>query len=287
MSSQQTPTTTHSVETPSGRISYASAGSGPVALFVHGVVLNKHLWRHQLAGLSDIRRCIAVDLLAHGDTEIAPDQDVSVTANAKMLREVLDALKTDQVDLVGNDSGGGIAQIFAALNPERVRTLTLTNCDTHDNWPPEAFKPFVDMVKAGGLRDTLNGMLADKTIFRSPGALGPAYERPETVTDEDIEIYLRPLVRSEQRTHDLQRFVVAFDNKHTRVIESRLRELRAPTLIVWGTDDVYFPVKWAHWIAETIPGAKPPVELEGARIFFPEERAEEFNRLLRHHLLVT
>ena len=81
MSSQQTLITTHSVETPSGRISYASAGSGPVALFVHGVVLNKHLWRHQLAGLSDIRRCIAVDLLAHGDTEIAPDQDVSVTAN--------------------------------------------------------------------------------------------------------------------------------------------------------------------------------------------------------------
>ena len=136
MSSQETLITTHSVETPSGRISYASAGSGPTALFVHGVVLNKHLWRHQLAGLSDVRRCIAVDLLAHGDTEIAPDQDVSVTANAKMLKEVLDALKIDQVDLVGNDSGGGIAQIFAALNPERVRTLTLTNCDTHDNWPP-------------------------------------------------------------------------------------------------------------------------------------------------------
>jgi pimeloyl-ACP methyl ester carboxylesterase len=59
MSSQQIPATIHTVETPSGRISYASAGFGPVALFVHGVVLNKHLWRHQLAGLSDIRRCIA------------------------------------------------------------------------------------------------------------------------------------------------------------------------------------------------------------------------------------
>jgi len=69
--------------------------------------------------------------------------------------------------------------------------------------------------------------------------------------------------------------------------EPQLRELRAPTLIVWGTDDVYFPVKWAHWLAETIPGAKPPVELEGARIFFPEERADEFNRLLRGHLLAT
>ena len=178
-----------STETASGRISYAEEGTGPVALFVHGVLLNKHLWRYQLTGLSDIRRCIAVDLLAHGDTVIKPDQDVSVTANAAMLREVLDALKIDQVDLVGNDSGGGIAQIFAALHPDRVRTLTLTNCDTHDNWPPEAFKPFVEMTLAGGLRDTLNAMLADKAIYRSPQALGPAYEQPESVTDEDIETY--------------------------------------------------------------------------------------------------
>lgn len=287
MSGQQIVITTHHVETPSGRISYSSAGSGPAALFVHGVVLNKHLWRHQLAGLSDIRRCIAVDLLAHGDTEITPDQDVSVTANAKMLKEVLDALKINQVDLIGNDSGGGISQIFAALNPERVRTLTLTDCDAHDNWPPEAFRPFVDMVKAGGLHDTLEALLADKTIYRSPGALGPAYERPEIATDEDIETYLRPFIRSEQRTRDLQRFIVAFDNSHTRVIEPQLRKLEAPTLIVWGTDDVYFPVKWAHWLAETIPGAKPPVELEGARLFFPEERAEEFNRLLRGHLVAA
>src|SRR3981081_4036977 len=137
--------TTHSIHTSSGRISYVEAGSGPVALFVHGVLLNKHLWRRQLAGLSDVRRCIAIDLLAHGDTDIAPDQDVSVTANAKMLKEVVDALQIDQVDVVGNDSGGGIAQIFAALNPERVRSLALTNCDTYDNWPPEAFKPFVEM----------------------------------------------------------------------------------------------------------------------------------------------
>jgi pimeloyl-ACP methyl ester carboxylesterase len=283
MNAKQSTLSSRNVETPSGRIRYVEAGSGPVALFVHGVVLNKHLWRHQMTELSDIRRCIALDLLAHGDTEIASDQDVSVTANANMLREVLDKLQIDQVDLVGNDSGGGIAQIFAARNPERVRTFTLTDCDTHDNWPPEAFKPFVEMAAAGGLSDTLNAMLADKSIYRSPGALGPAYERPETIADEDIEIYLRPHVRSAQRTKDLARFVGAFDNKHTLTIEPQLRQLQAPTLIIWGTDDVYFPLKWAYWLAETIPGAKPPVELPGARLFFPEERAAELNRLLRGH----
>jgi pimeloyl-ACP methyl ester carboxylesterase len=280
MSSQQIPTMTYSVETPSGRISYASAGSGPVALFVHGVVLNKHLWRHQLAGLSDIRRCIAVDLLAHGDTEIAPDQDVSVTANAKMLKEVLDALKIDQVDLVGNDSGGGIAQIFAALNPERVRTLTLTNCDTHDNWPPEAFKPFVDMVKAGGLRDTLSAMLHDKNVYRSPEALGLAYERPDAVTDATIDTYLQPLIRTEQRTRDLERFVLAFDNVHTVSIEPQLRALKAPALIIWGDDDIYFDVKWSEWLEEALSGTRRRVVLEGARIFFPEERSQRFNEEL-------
>lgn len=271
------------VHTASGRIAYAEQGKGPVALFVHGVLLNGHLWRHQLAHLSEMRRCIAVDLLAHGDTEIAPSQDVSVTANANMLNEFLDALSIEQVDLVGNDSGGGIAQIFAASHPQRIRSLTLTDCDTYDNWPPDAFKPFLAMAANGGLSATLNGMLEDKSVYRSPGALGPAYEHPERVTDDSIETYLRPLVSTEQRTRDFQRFLAAFDNAHTVTIEPRLKTLKAPTLIVWGTDDVYFDVKWSRWLADAIPGTRRRIEFEGARIFFPEERWAEFNQELRAH----
>jgi len=279
------PLTKRYVQTPSGRIAYFERGAGPVALFVHGVLLNGYLWRHQLANLSDLRRCIAVDLLAHGDTEIRDDQDVSVTANANMLNDFLDALGVDQVDLVGNDSGGGIAQIFSARYPERVRTLTLTDCDTHDNWPPDAFKPFLDMAAGGGLPATLGAMLADKSIYRSAQALGPAYERPEAVTDDTIDSYLGPLVRTDQRTRDVQRFLAAFDNAHTRAIEPKLKTLTAPTLIVWGTDDVYFDVKWSRWLAATIPGTRRRVELEGARIFFPEERWAAFNQELRRHWL--
>jgi len=275
--------TQHSVQTASGRVSYTEQGSGPVALFVHGVLLNSHLWRHQLAHLCDIRRCIAVDLLTHGDTEIAPDQDVSVTANATMLNELLDALGIDRVDLVGNDSGGGIAQIFAATHPHCIRSLTLTDCDAQDNWPPEAFKPFLDMAAAGGLRGTLDAMLADKSVYRT--ALAPAYEHPDRLDDESIETYLRPLVRTEQRTRDFQRFLAAFDNKHTRAVEARLKALKAPTLIVWGTDDLYFDVKWSTWLANTIPGTRRRLEFKDARLFFPEERWADFNKELRVHWL--
>jgi pimeloyl-ACP methyl ester carboxylesterase len=94
-------------------------------------------------------------------------------------------------------------------------------------------------------------------------------------------------VRTEQRTRDLQRFLAAFDNKHTLAIEARLKTLKAPTLIVWGTDDVYFDVKWSRWLADNIPGTRRRVELKGGRIFFPEERWEEFNKELRAHWQVA
>ena len=275
------------VRTRSGRIAYTEQGTGPVALFVHGVLLNGHLWRHQLAHLSDIRRCIAPDLLAHGGTEIEPDQDVSVTANAEMIAQFLDALGIEQVDLVGNDSGGGIAQIFAATYPQRVRSLALTDCDAQDNWPPEAFKPFLEMAAAGGLRGALDAMLADKDFYRSQQALGPAYEHPERLSDDDIERYLRPLVATEQRTRDFQRFLAAFDSRHTTAVEAGLKTLAVPTLIAWGTDDIYFDVSWSRWLADTIPGTRKRVEFEGARLFFPEERWDAFNRELREHWLAA
>jgi pimeloyl-ACP methyl ester carboxylesterase len=85
---------------------------------------------------------------------------------------------------------------------------------------------------------------------------------------------LEPLVRTEQRTRDFQRFLAAFDCSHTLAIEQQLRTLRAPTLIVWGTDDVYFDVRWSHWLAQAIPGTRKRVEFAGARLFFPEERAK-------------
>jgi pimeloyl-ACP methyl ester carboxylesterase len=120
------------IETPSGRISYAEQGQGSVALFAHGVLVNGYLFRHQLAELAGQRRYIAIDLTGHRLTEIAPHQDVSFDAQAAMPAQFLDALDIEQVDLVANDSGVGVSLIFAATNPERLHSLTLTNGDLHE-----------------------------------------------------------------------------------------------------------------------------------------------------------
>ncbi len=230
-----------------------------------------------------MRRCIAIDTLAHGASVVSDAQPVSTVAQAAMLAQFLDALGIDALDLVGNDGGGAVCQIFAIDHPERVRSLTLTDCDTHDNWPPEAFQAFVDMAAAGGLQDTLRAMLADKRQFRT--ALAPCYEDAASVADDTVEAYLLPFFAGPGRVQGLERFVAAFDCAQTVAIEPKLRRITAPTLILWATDDVYFDKKWANWLAERIPGTREVVEVENARLFFFEERAPYFNARLREHWL--
>jgi pimeloyl-ACP methyl ester carboxylesterase len=267
--------------TPFGDISYRERGTGPAALFVHGAFLNGHLWRHVIDRVADVRRCIAVDLLAHGATRIHPEQDVSFDAQAAMLRALCDRLALDRVDAVANDSGTGIAQLFAARNPERIRSLTLTNGDVHDNFPPPATEPLLAATRQGLLPEIGRRMLADVEEARAQFAVG--YEHPERVSEETLRTYLEPLFASPERVKQLERFITAIDCRANVAIEPLLRRLTAPTLVVWGTGDVFFGVEWARWLRETIPGTRRVVELPGAKLFFPEERPDTLAKALREH----
>ncbi len=274
----------HTVSTDFGTIAFEDSDPGArdraTALFVHGVFLNGHLWRHVIERVRDQRRCIAVDLMAHGETRVAPDQDVSFRAQAGMLEALRAALDLETFDLVGNDSGGGIAQIYAVRHPGRLRSLTLTNCDVHDNWPPEALAPTRSLIDQGGFADFGRQLLDDLDLARDAFSVG--YENRETLSAEARDVYLEPLLRSPEAVSGIERwFGTAHDNRQTVEIEPMLRDLTVPTLVVWGTGDVFFPVQWAHWLKATIPGCRPVIELPGARLFFPEERPESLARALR------
>jgi pimeloyl-ACP methyl ester carboxylesterase len=274
-------------DTPSGRISYVDRGSGPVALFVHGFPLNGYHWRHQLEALDDIRRCIAPDLLGLGFSEVTTDQSLRFDAQAQMLREFIDALGIREIDLIGNDSGGAIAQILATQIPDRIRSLTLTNCDVHDNWPPPAFMPLFQLAKEGQLGRTLAGLLANPDVARSPRGLGMAFQFSERLADDILGLYLAPIAASPARQAGVDRYTAAMDPEQTVRIYADLGRFAKPTLIVWGNDDVFFPERWAQWLADTIPGVRNVKILNAARLFFPEERADEFNELLRAHWLAA
>lgn len=268
-------------EVKSGRIAYFERGHGPVALFIHGVPINGYHWRHVIDRAEHRRRCIAIDLMGLGYTEIGPAQDVSFTAQAQMIAEVLDALGLDKIDLVANDSGGAIAQIFAAHHPHRLTSLVLTNCDVHDGWPPPQVLPLMKHSRKGTLAPIFQPTLDRPDLARQRHARGESvplfrsYIDTSVLTDDVIRLYLQPLLSSPQRIDAFQRYWLGFDNAQTVAIHGALKTLQVPTLIVWGLKDIFFDVKWAYWLKDTIPGAKRVIEVEDGRLFFPEDRPDE------------
>ena len=269
------------VETPSGRIAYVEMGEGPVVLFVHGVFLNGLLWRPVMEKLAGEYRCIALDILCHGATETPVDQDVSFAGNARMLEEFCAALGIARCHLVANDSGGGIAQIFAANHPERIESLVLTNCDVHDMWPPEAIKPTKQAIAELGFAAIAAGLAEDVDAAREVFAVG--FEDVGALSPDEFKAYLRPLVASPARAELMTRFFASMNPADTVAAQDGLGKLTAPTLIAWGTGDVFFGLECAQWLEGTIPGAGPVAEIPGAKLFFPRERPDEFVTLLHHH----
>jgi pimeloyl-ACP methyl ester carboxylesterase len=267
------------IETRSGKVGYSDTGEGRIALFVHGAGTNGYLWRNVIAHLEQERRCIAIDLPAHGRTPSRPD--LSLGAMADVVEDFCAAVDLRDIDLVAHDTGGAVAQIFAARHPERLRTFTLTNCETHDDVPPESFKPTVDLAKQGALAPGAGALLADLDLAREATGFNAMYERP--VSDETIRAYLEPIFGTPQAAREFERFLAALEPTDLLAVEPELRKLEIPTLVVWGTGDTTFDISRAHWLRDTIPGVTEIVEIDGARLFFPDERAGELVLHLRRH----
>lgn len=270
------------VSTASGDVSYVDVGEGPVALFVHGAGTNNLLWRKVMTELTGERRCVAPDLPGHGASPVTPEQDLSLNGLARLLEDCCAELELDEVDLVANNTGGAVAQVFAVQHPDRVRTLTLTNCDTQGNLPPEAFRPVVELAERGQLAPLAVQLAADPQRART-GALGGGYERPDQVPDEVLDAFARPVFGTLEAARQFERLLTSVRGEELDAIEPLLKEFRVPTLLVWGTGDPNFGVEWAYRFRDAVPGVTEVVEVPGAKLFFPDERPEDLVPHLRRH----
>jgi pimeloyl-ACP methyl ester carboxylesterase len=208
-----------------------------------------------------------------GYTQTPEGQAISPETQVKMLAMLLDSLHIDTVDLVGNDSGGLVSQLFLARYPHRVRTLLLTNCDVDENNPPKQFLPFVELASKGTLVDRfIVPHLNDKQLARSAkGMGGQAYSYPENLTDEVVETYLRPLVETPLRKSQLNEYTISLGTNELVGIRENLRQWKGPARMVWGLKDTIFPVETAEWLDRTLPASRGVRKLEQANLFFPEE----------------
>jgi haloalkane dehalogenase len=276
---------------PSGRIAYVERGRGTAALFLHGYPLNGYQWRGALSRLSAHRRCIAPDFLGLGYTEVPEGADLRPGAQMAMLAQFLDRLGEETVDIVANDSGGAVAQLFAAHHPKRVRTLLLTNCDANTDCPPQAINSLIADVRRGGAAEKYVARpLADHALARSPqGLVGACFTYPDRFLDETLDCYLGAFTRSPLRMRQYELFALALEKNVLLGIETSLRRFESPVRILWGTGDTIFSAESPDWLSHTFPSSRGVRRVEGAKLFWPEEFpdliAEEARNLwgvLRH-----
>ena len=260
-------------QTAFGRIAYIDRGTGPAALFLHGFPLSSFQWRGAIDRLSAQRRCLAPDSMGLGHTEVAAGQSVTPSAQADMLSAFLDRLSVRDVDLVANDSGGAVAQLFVTRYPQRVRSLLLTNCDVETDSPPASLQPIIEQARAGVYPDLwLEPWLNHKDVARSPTGLGGlCYSNPDNPTDAALEQYLAPLVASPERKALVNRYAVGLSPNPLQGIAPLLRKCAVPTRIVWGMSDTIFSTRNPDYLASVLPHVTGIRRIEKGKVFFPEE----------------
>jgi pimeloyl-ACP methyl ester carboxylesterase len=118
---------------------------------------------------------------------------------------------------------------------------------------------------------------ARKRIF------GLTYQDVTRLPEDIVRAWVEPQFGTAEAARQSQRLLTSLHARDLLAVEPALARLQVPTLIVWGTKDIFFRRKWAYWLRDTIPGATEVVEIDGGRLFFPDERAAELTAALRRH----
>lgn len=259
------------------------SGRGDTVVFLHGFT-GPDSWDAVVARLRDRYRCLVVETLGFGDARGPLDVDYAIPAHAVRVRAVLDELALERVHLVGHDTGGAIAQSFAARWPERLHSLVLADCDAFDNWPP----PQIRLLRAGlrvpGVGALLRVAMRWPLVARSSLGFGRLVHDRSLLTPERLARYARPFVSSRDGFERYRRMLLAMDNRYTLEVVDALRRFERPALIVWGARDAYWSTAWGTRLRDTIPGAVALEVIEEAGLACHEERPDAFAEVLSRFL---
>lgn len=236
------------------RIAHGAYGSGDPVVLIHGTPSSSYIWRNVLPELVDAGHHVFVfDLLGFGLSERpwGPAVDTSVSGQVPILKGLMAHWGSSAAHIVAHDIGGAVAQRFAIFHPEKIRSLTMIDTVSFDSWPSKRTN---EQMKAG--LDALVRKPDDEHRAHFADWILSTVEDKDRIQDSSLETFVNYISGPVGQGSFFQHQVAHYDHRHTSELTDRLTELsELPVQIIWGENDAWQVVDWAHRLHAAIPGS--------------------------------
>jgi pimeloyl-ACP methyl ester carboxylesterase len=260
------------------RIAHGVHGAGDPVVLIHGTPTSSLIWRNVAPSLVSAGfRVHAYDLLGFGLSERPwdPSIDTSVTGQVPILEGLLAHWGLDDAHIVCHDIGGGIAQRLSIFSQSRVRSLTMIDVVSFDSWPSKR----THQQMQAGLEALIRAPAAEHRAHFREWLLSTVQNEARleaTSLDSFVEFISNPIGQASLFQHQVR----YYSPRHTNGLAPRMAELaNVPVQLIWGADDAWQVVAWAHRLSEAIPGSELHV-LEDCGHFAMEDQPEKIALLL-------
>src|SRR5919201_358594 len=268
-------------------VHYFCGGSGSPLVLVHGLGSSAAVeFYFNLEPLAANHHVLAIDLPGFGHSD-KPVQDYTIELFVKAVRDLMGCENLERAAVMGVSMGGSVAGGMALESPEKVERLILV--DALGVGAPRAVLAYRVLLTRGLGELTLSSTaralrrMNPKVIrrfwawyLRRPGSVD------KILSDERIADHGALLAKPEYRAAYLSalRSIAGMRTlRNNIVVQHRLKELRMPTLLIWGRHDHIFPAAHAQAAARDLPDGR--VEIFDDSGHTPQmEEPERFNRVV-------
>jgi pimeloyl-ACP methyl ester carboxylesterase len=231
------------------RIRFVRTGSGPPIVFLHGFGSSIYTWRQVLPVLARNHDVVALDLPGFGQSDCPPD--LSFEEYPKVVVGLLDRLAIARATLVGNSMGGAVAAVVSAERPERVQRLVLVDA-VGFNLDPEQRPWPIRVVGSAPAAAVLDRLPVRRLLVEV--SLRQVFFDDSLLTGDRVDEYLEPMLR--RGAPQAIRSLLAPRSLPPDTVQKVLPRVAAPTLILWGQQDEWIPVRDAERFAAALRSSR-------------------------------
>jgi pimeloyl-ACP methyl ester carboxylesterase len=259
-------------------LNYLEAGSGKPILMIPGWSQTAEQFKHQLTGLSDRYRVIAVDMRGHGESD-KPDFGYKISRLAKDTHDLIHALDLNEVNILGHSMGSSVIwNYYDMYGPERLAKLLLIDqmpmITSNPAWSEEERIDSGAIFTPQSLYETVNALAGPEGVETTRGFIGNMVTK--AIPEEDKAWIIERNLRM-PREHA----ATLLYNHSTQDWRDLIPRITLPSLVVGGRVSVV-PWQSQAWVAEQIPGARLEIfeEEDGGNHFMFIEGHEKFNAIV-------